>query len=123
VPDFGARLEALAARVHAWVVDTEANRRFAELVWSRASTRPSLERGVTVFEADLRAPPEEIAVEQLDAIELHHAAWSHDPRSRLEVYGAQPAADLRTALARLGFLTIESNAEGFIASRTPREGG
>jgi hypothetical protein len=117
-PAFGGRLSDLASRMHVWCIDTPDNRAAAEIVWHQNEQAQSIERGVTIFSADLTDPPDEIVASELDTIDLHHGEYSHiPPYSVLHVYGASPTSVLGEALAGLGFINIVPTAEGFAARR------
>lgn len=93
-PSFGAQLEAVAARCHIWVVDTPANRPVVEKIWN-AQKGQEESLMTTIFSADLEAPPEQVALDHLYMVDLHHGEYSQNPPwNTLEVYGAGPSPQL-----------------------------
>jgi hypothetical protein len=117
-PAYGAQLAELAARVHAWVVDTAPNRAAAEQV-RRNSPGFSFESGVTLFAPSGRGPVQDVA-DIIGTVETHHGESSHiPPVSVLEVYGAEARPELRAVLARYGFTHVVDAAGGFRAISRP----
>ena len=117
-PDYGAQLAALAARVHAWVVETGPNRAAAEQI-RRDSPGFSFESGVTLFRPSGQGPVQDVA-DIIGTVDTHHGESSHvPPVSVLEVYGADAQPELRTVFARYGFTHLVDFAGGFRAISRP----
>jgi hypothetical protein len=115
--DYGQRLCRLAQTGPVWVVDTPANRTAAEQSWVAHSSRSHLE-GVTTFKFGENSSPEDILINELDTIDLHHGAYSaNPPYTVLEVIGAAVTAKLKGELSRFGFHQFRDTAEGFCAIR------
>lgn len=122
-PAFGERLKDVASRVHTWVVGTPANQAIARDVWSSAPkpSRPSIETGITTFDPGRASSPEEWCIGVLDAVDLHHNEYSHDPAySVLEVYGLNFQDRLRAPFAEFGFTVFENTDYGFRATKPTR---
>ena len=116
-PDFEA-LTPLAERVHVWLVDTPANRSRAETYW-RSHPEQSIEQGITTFKVRERAEPDEIVLEALGPLDLHHGEYSHNPPwDTVEVYGATPTVLLREVLQDMGVTDVSSIPGGFRATRS-----
>jgi hypothetical protein len=121
---FGARLRALASRVHVWLLDTPANRQAANEVWQTRNGGPSLGEGVTTFRADSSARPDQIVSSMLSTIDLHHGECSHSPPwSFVEVYGTAITPALTADLAIFGFSNVANSDDGFKAWRPGGEAG
>lgn len=117
-PQFGERLRPLANDIHAWVIDTPANRRVAEEIW--AASAFSLERGVTLFRAEQDVPAEAWMPETVEQIELHHGVYSHRPPvSILEIYGVPLSERLRSLLAEAGFGNVTEVGDTVLAEASP----
>jgi hypothetical protein len=101
---FGARLAALAERVHVWIRSSPANLAAAESVWrSRTNLPSSLDAGARTFTCAAGASPEEALLGVLESVDLHHGEYSHDPPwSVLEVLGCAPTAAVEVAAAEYG---------------------
>jgi hypothetical protein len=117
-PQFGEDLEALASRMHVWVIDSPANREVAERIWATGA-RGSIERGVTTFgEGAPGADREAQCLGMLESVDLHHGEYSHDPPySVLEVIGVKASPVLRKGLGEFGFQEFTDTPEGFRASK------
>ena len=122
-PEFGDRLNLVAARTHVWAVGTPTNRGVAEEMWE-ALPKPfeySIESGVTTFDPALGAGPEEWCKAILGTIDQHHDDMSHGPGySVLEVYGLQFNERLHPVFGQLGFSLIEETRYGFRAIKSKR---
>ncbi|EKS9912568.1 MULTISPECIES: hypothetical protein [Burkholderia] len=119
-PDFGARIQEVAAKVrHTWVVATPANVVVAEQIW-RASPNPSrlnMEGGATTF-IQYGVDQESWCDAILNAVDEHHNCHSYDPGySILEVYGITLTERLRSALVELGFSFFSPTDWGFCARK------
>ncbi len=98
-----------------WIVDSPVNRKIVEGLWAQLPTQSHLD-GVTLFKAAESDSPEEMLIENLDAIDLHHGFYSADPPCTiLEVVGARLTAGVESALRELGFDSFPAFAHGFRA--------
>ena len=104
-PTFATELEQLAGDRHVWALRVpEYERR----------TKPrgeELDSGITLFNGGGLGPEAEL-LEILPTIEEHHPDCS-----QIEVFGAQPTADLRAELSVYGFDDISPSPRGFTARR------
>jgi len=101
-----------------WLVDTPANRARAETYW-RSHPEPSIDRGITTFTVRERAEPDQIVLEALGPLDLHHGEYSHNPPWDLvEIYGATPTVVLREVLEDMGVTEVSSIPGGFCATRS-----
>src|SRR5687767_6358660 len=112
--EFGDALRELASRVPVWVCDTPTNRRIAE-AHRLARPHPSNQRGLTTFRVTDRATAQQMLLEVMDMVDLHHAEWEC-----LEIYGVGPTRRIRDALAELGVSELERTSYGFRCLRRPR---
>jgi hypothetical protein len=121
--DYGHRLSELAQKGPVWIVDTPANRTVAQQIWAADPNRTHLE-GVTTFKFREGSPPEDILINELDTIDLHHGAYSaNPPYTVLDVIGTTITARLKAELAQLGFDEFQETPQGFRAVRPmPTEG-
>jgi hypothetical protein len=111
-------VESLARRCHVWAVRTPSMEDVAQRVWTEPTEHESdpLGTGLTLFNAD--ATPQESLLSILEAVELHHGEYSHDPAvTTIEVMGVDATDALRQAFATLGFTEIHASKDGFIAQR------
>jgi hypothetical protein len=116
-PSFGNRLADLPIGEPAWVVGSRCNRPIIQQLWRERHADSHL-TGITQFDPH-GATAEEILLNELDTIDLHHGRYSSDPPwSAAIVYGATPTADLAQAFATIGFATLTPTADGFIARWT-----
>ena len=120
VPDFGEKLRPLSSRLYVWAVDTPANRKVAEEIWSDlpSPVEYNIESGVTIFTPH-GTTPEDWCLGAIDSLDQHHDGSSHDPGyTVLEVYGIAPSDAIRRALPEFGFAEFVATAYGFIAQKT-----
>jgi hypothetical protein len=114
-PQFGGRLEGLAARMHVWVVESTENRKVAEQLWA-TGLRGMEVGGVTTFGKGSIAGAEKLCLDVIESIDLHH--YYHDPPySVLEVVGARLSPSLQEELGKFGFTKFTETPEGFRASK------
>ena len=116
-PEYGDRLFELAQAGPVWIVDTPSNCATAQKVWAVQPGRGHLE-GVTTFKTGDDSSPEDILINALDTIDLHHGPYSADPPyTVLEVIGAVLSDRLKTELLQLEFDDFQTTTEGFRAAR------
>ena len=85
---FAEKLPILAERIHVWICSSPENRASAERIWAKDSGLN--ERfGVTTFKYSEDNSPEQIVLDVLPIVDMHHNEYSHEPIWKfLEVYGA-----------------------------------
>jgi len=113
--NYGVRLADLAERGSVWIVDTPSNRAVAQRIWA-ANRSCSQRNSVTTFKFIEGSSSEDVLIDQLDVIDLHHPACTS-----LEVIGTDISARLRAELSELGFGDCEETAEGFRVRRLRNE--
>lgn len=100
-----------------WICGSPENKRATETVWA-GQKEPSIEFGVTTFNYDPTEAPEQILIERLADIDLHHGEHSHSPPwTALEVVGAKASPEVVEALSEYGAERIENTGAGFVAHR------
>lgn len=117
-PDFGERLEELAARMPVWIAQTKGN----SVAIKRLFRRIRREGGASLasFVVDPKASREEWCASVLETVDEHHGPCSQDPPYRgIEVIGTPPSPALRAFCEELGFHSFRDTASGFTAVRTP----
>ena len=78
---YNGRIAELARVGPVWIVDTPPNRPAAESFWAANPDRSSL-NGITTFKFEADSSPQEILINELDAIDLHHGMYSASPPLR-----------------------------------------
>jgi hypothetical protein len=117
--EYGERLLELAGSGPVWIVDTPRNRAVAQHLWVANPNRDHLD-GVTTFKAGDGCSSEEILINELDTIDLHHGSYSADPPyTVLEVIGTPISERLKAELSHYGFNKFQSPGEGFRTLHTP----
>jgi hypothetical protein len=117
-PEFGFRLAQQVRRGPVWIVDTPTNRSAFEKHWAEHQGESHLE-GVTSFSGMPNASSEDLLINELDVIDLHHGPLSSDPPySVLEVLGTSLTPRIEDALREYEFVTFEPILDGFRASRS-----
>jgi hypothetical protein len=113
---FAGELERMVDHRHVWALRVpEHERVFHE---RRSTDRgDDLESGITLFN-DSGLSPEAKFVSIFATVELHHGAYSHVPAvSEVDVFGAQPTAEVRAELSHFGFDDVSPSQRGFTARR------
>ncbi len=114
---FGSRLETLERGMPVWIVESPDNRPVAERIRLEFPAKSHLD-GITTFVDSPGVSGEQILLDHLDAIDLHHGIHSADPPyTELEIFGAKLTQKLKTKLIALGFANFQHEAAGFIAAR------
>jgi len=114
---YGERLAQLAKIGPVWIVDTPVNRTVAQEIWDTHPNRSYL-GGVTTFKFPDGSSSEEILINELDKIDLHHGIYSANPPFRvLDVIGASVTARLKAELREFGFDNFQETPQGFRATR------
>ena len=115
--NFGERLVELPPSVPVWIVDTPSNKPVAQRLWKERPNETHL-TGITTFNDMESSSPEELLIEELDSIDLHHGAHSADPPyTVLEILGTRLTDRAKDALAVWGFAEFHEHSTGFTAYR------
>ena len=121
-PDFGEKSARLPVREPVWVVDSAANTPVAKRLRGEWAPTSHLD-GVTVFTPFLTGGREQILLNVLDTVDLHHGHYSADPAySEVEVYGVPLSDAMERAFRALGFTAFRATADGFITAREGKGG-
>jgi hypothetical protein len=115
-PDFGDRLEELAARMPVWVAQTEGNSVAIERLFGRIRREGGA--SLTSFVVDPEASREAWCASVLETVDEHHGPLSQDPPYQgIEVIGIPLSAALRASCEELAFHGFRDTACGFTARR------
>jgi hypothetical protein len=115
--EYGERLGKLAQTGPVWIVDTPTNRTVAQQIRAANPSRSHLD-GVTTFKFGETSSSEDILINELDAIDLHHGVYSaNPPYTVLEVIGTGITARLKAELSDFGFDDFQETDQGFRAMR------
>jgi hypothetical protein len=115
--DYGQRLAELTQIGPVWIVETPTNRTVAQQIWAADPNRSHLE-GVTTFKVPDGSSSEDILINELDTIDLHHGTYSaNPPYTVLEVIGTMITARVKAELAQFGFDEFHETPQGFRAVR------
>ena len=115
--NYGPHLAELAEIGPVWIVDTPANRTAAQQIWAAHPNRSHLE-GVTTFKFPDGRSPEDILINELDTIDLHHGIYSaNPPYTVIEVIGTKISDNVKSRFAEFGFDQFEPMPQGFRAIR------
>jgi hypothetical protein len=116
-PIFGERLTSLPFGAPVWIVDTPTNRPVVERLWRERPEAGHLS-GITIFNDRKGASPEEVLIDELDMIDLHHGSYSHKaPYTKIHVFGTTLSEKIEVELAEYGFNHFSSTPDGFVAGR------
>jgi len=114
---FGERLNELERGAPVWIVDSPYNMPVVKRLWQSRPHESHLS-GITSFADSESSSPEELFLEELDMIDLHHGAHSAaPPYAVLQVIGVPPTARIKEELAKYGFREFQDNVVGFVAKR------
>ncbi len=117
-PEFGERLGDLPTGEAVWVMQSTANSAAATRLRTKRIGETSL-NGITTFTADSSAIPEEVLVDMLATIDLHHGEYSSKPPySKIRVLGAHLTPIVEDALSEFGFINHGSTPNGFVAEKS-----
>jgi len=115
--EYRERLGKLAQTARVWIVDTPTNRTVAQKIWAANPSRSHLD-GLTTFKFGEASSSEDILINELDAIDLHHGLYSaNPPYTVLEVIGTGITARLKAELSDFGFDDFQETDQGFRAMR------
>jgi len=121
-PNYGERLRQMWQPGRpAWIAMSPTNEPTVRSLWTSHPATDQL-TGITAFNFDPDALPENSFLNHLGAIDLHHGPCStKTPYTVIEVIGARLAVDVREALGELGFDEFVEHADGFSARRSTEE--
>lgn len=115
--EYGQRLAELAETGPVWIVDTPENRTVAQQIGAAQPKRSHLEC-ITTFKFPDGRSSEDILINELDTIDLHHGLYSaNPPYTVIEVIGTGVSEKVRNSLAEFGFDQFEPMPHGFRAIR------
>jgi hypothetical protein len=115
---FGERLTTLPPGVPAWVIDSPVN---TPIVHRIRTERPAQDHltGITCFSGFEGGSPEDLLLNELDMIDLHHGSYSADPPyTKIEIFGVSLTNTIKDALVEYGFDNFQSGIDGFSATRS-----
>jgi hypothetical protein len=116
-PAFGERLRLINSEP-VWIVKSPINEPIIRSIWAMHS-EPDHTKGITGFNYNEKATPEDSFLAELDMIDLHHGPYSaNPPYTVLEVIGACLNESIKSALSELDFASFEEKDRGFTASRS-----
>jgi hypothetical protein len=85
--EFGEKPSELEDGVPLWIVETPTNKAVVQRFWNERPDEGHL-TGVTTFNDLSSSSSEDLLLDHLDAIELHHGSHSSDPPyTVIEVFG------------------------------------
>jgi hypothetical protein len=114
---FGERLNELERDVPVWIVESPDNKPVVKRLWQSRPHESHL-NGITSFADSESSSPEELFLEELDMIDLHHGAHSADPPyTVLQVLGVPLTTRIKEELAKYGFHEFQNDVVGFVAKR------
>lgn len=117
--NFGEILSQLAGRLPVWICGSPGNLPFIDKMWMEAKEFPFRNINVTKFQNSDHQSPEEMLINQLDVVDLHHGQLSQCPSwSILEIYGALPNIHVEKELNRFGEGQIDVFQNGFMYTRS-----
>lgn len=115
--EYGERLSALTRKGPVWIVDTPLNRAAAHDMRALHNYRSHLD-GITTFAAGNNLLPEDLFINELGTIDMHHGIYSADPPyTELEVIGTAISDKVKAELSQFGFNDFQPTAERFRAIR------
>ena len=114
-PTFGRRVVDLARTTYVWLVRSNENDRWAQVVWDAPSDgKDPLMYGVTTFVRLRDENVEDMLLRLLDMIDEHHGEFAHDPEwSEIAVVGAGCSAEIERAALAFGVHKCEPTPDGF----------
>ena len=114
---YGSRMRELIRAGPVWGVESPANREFTQQLWTESPTDSHLE-GVTLFRASENRAPEQMLIDWMDTIDLHHGVYSaNPPYTAIRVVGSMLTPEAREVLGTFGFNSFTETDEGFYAVR------
>ena len=116
-PQFGERLRQSWPGRPVWIVMSPVNETALRSLWTSHPDTNHL-TGITGFQFEPDAAPEDNFLGNLDTIDLHHGSCTE-----IEVIGARLTHDVREGLRDLGFEEFLERAGGFVARRSEEAAG
>jgi hypothetical protein len=105
-----------------WIVDTPTNKPVAQRLRKEQPDQKHL-TGITTFHDLKGSSPEDLLLEELDMIDLHHGSHSADPPyTIIDVLGTPLSDKAKNQLAAYGFNEFNANSVGFTAIRPTPSG-
>jgi hypothetical protein len=115
--EYGERLAELAQNGPVWIVDAATNRAAAQRIWAANPNRSHL-AGITTFGFVESTSSEDVLINELDTIDLHHGTYSaNPPYTVLEVIGSAVTSRLKAELSEFGFNEFQATSQDFRAVR------
>jgi hypothetical protein len=115
--EFGEKLSELEKGVPVWIVDTPTNNAVVQRFWNERRDEDHL-TGITTFNDLASLSPEDMLLDHLDTIELHHGPHSADPPyTAIEVLGTELSTKAKHQLSLYGFDEFQTTSTGFKANR------
>src|ERR1700722_2303708 len=115
--DYGQRLTELVRTGPVWIVETPTNFTVAQQIWDASPNRSHLE-GVTTFKFPEGSSCEDILINELDTIDLHHGTYSaNPPYTIIEVIGTGISDRVKSSFTEFGFDQFVPTPQGFRAIR------
>lgn len=115
--NYGERVSDLTQAGPVWIVDTPLNRAAAQRFWADNPNSFDLD-GVTTFKFGEDSSPEDVLIDEVDTIDLHHGVHSaNPPYTVIEAIGASISEKLKSKLSQFGFNQFEITSQGFRAVR------
>jgi hypothetical protein len=115
--EFGEQLAELEQGIPVWIVDTPTNKPVVDRLWKERPQKGHL-AGITIFDDLKSSSPEDILLEELDMIDLHHGSDTADPPyTVIEVFGTRLTTRAKNELSAYGFNEFHANLAGFTARR------
>jgi hypothetical protein len=100
-----------------WIVDSPANGEFTRQLWAESPKSGHLD-GLTLFKASENRPPEQMLIDWMDTIDLHHGVYSaNPPYTIIRVVGSKLTPEGRQVLGTFGFDSFTLTDDGFRATR------
>jgi hypothetical protein len=116
-PNFGERLREIK-NAPVWITMSPINEPVIRSLWA-TNPQPDHLIGITGFSFEEGVEPENLFLNQIDMIDLHHGPYSSKaPYTILDVIGTRLTEVIRGALYDFGFTDFVENSEGFVARRT-----
>ncbi|MBT3037749.1 MAG: hypothetical protein JAZ18_12235 [Candidatus Thiodiazotropha endolucinida] len=112
-------MRALNGEYSVWAVESETNRKVAEIVWEEDASDYAYEFGITTFKVTEGESEEEMFLRILRTVDDHHndhceaATWTN-----LLVFGLKPSTSVKGALNEYGVDKYNEFQGGFECERT-----
>lgn len=119
---FGRHVIDLAQEAYVWLVQSEENDRWADVVWKAPSTATDpLLHGVSTFARAKDEQTDELITGVIEMIDEHHGEHAHDPAwSEIDVIGAGLSPQIEQAARSYGVDDCQPTQQGFRLIRASR---